>query len=367
MGASEQQQQAMEMKMLLGDQGMRRRKGKTMEGLRRQHRQRREARRVDRARRCEAADAGVSSSPISSFSARACRIASLSEHLYVSTRSIYPISCFLSDACADRSGNHRIVESTRMARGSTNTQDLAKADLLIIIGTSLQVAPFCRLPSRAPPNCPRILINREAVGEFTLTERRQERYFAIQRRKEEHAAKRAGKGQQKVAGTHSGKGGSEKRSKESLTVIEGAMAKMSLGGVTAQKADNAATAGNRDKAGSTEKAAEEARKLASDIREEAVPTAPEASGTTPAITMQPTAVPSQPAEEAGKAERNAEPDVRSESDYSDDGYDDRDAFYKGDADTAMCRLAEMLGWREELEGRIDKINARLRREWTMSA
>ena len=38
-------------------------------------------------------------------------------------------------------------------------QDLTSADALIIIGTSLTVAPFCKLPDIVPDSCPRILIN----------------------------------------------------------------------------------------------------------------------------------------------------------------------------------------------------------------
>jgi hypothetical protein len=45
-------------------------------------------------------------------------------------------------------------------------QDLKKCDLLIIIGTSLQVHPFASLPSSVPASTPRLLINREAVGPF---------------------------------------------------------------------------------------------------------------------------------------------------------------------------------------------------------
>lgn len=38
------------------------------------------------------------------------------------------------------------------------------ADLAIIMGTSLSVAPFSTLPWRVPPGVPRLLINREQVG-----------------------------------------------------------------------------------------------------------------------------------------------------------------------------------------------------------
>lgn len=44
---------------------------------------------------------------------------------------------------------------------------LSSADLLFVIGTSLKVQPFASLASRVPPHCPRVLINRELVGDFT--------------------------------------------------------------------------------------------------------------------------------------------------------------------------------------------------------
>jgi len=43
--------------------------------------------------------------------------------------------------------------------------DFQEADLLIVLGTSLQVQPFASLISNVPMNCPRLLINLEAVGE----------------------------------------------------------------------------------------------------------------------------------------------------------------------------------------------------------
>lgn len=44
--------------------------------------------------------------------------------------------------------------------------DLKKADLLIVVGTSLQVHPFASLVNHVAPNCPRILLNLERVGEI---------------------------------------------------------------------------------------------------------------------------------------------------------------------------------------------------------
>ncbi|XP_075773351.1 NAD-dependent protein deacetylase sirtuin-2 isoform X2 [Pelodiscus sinensis] len=43
--------------------------------------------------------------------------------------------------------------------------DFQKVDLLIILGTSLQVQPFASLVSRVPTNTPRLLINKEKTGQ----------------------------------------------------------------------------------------------------------------------------------------------------------------------------------------------------------
>ena len=44
--------------------------------------------------------------------------------------------------------------------------DMEQCDLLIVLGTSLKVAPVSALPSRVGWKCPRVLINRELVGDF---------------------------------------------------------------------------------------------------------------------------------------------------------------------------------------------------------
>mmetsp|Transcript_2976 Transcript_2976/g.8382 ORF Transcript_2976/g.8382 Transcript_2976/m.8382 type:complete len:279 (-) Transcript_2976:46-882(-) len=44
--------------------------------------------------------------------------------------------------------------------------DLPSADLLIVMGTSLQVQPFASLVDMVADHCPRLLINRERVGEM---------------------------------------------------------------------------------------------------------------------------------------------------------------------------------------------------------
>ena len=49
----------------------------------------------------------------------------------------------------------------RYVRNSST--DLAEAEALIIIGTSLTVAPFCTLPSMTPASCPRLLIDNDTA------------------------------------------------------------------------------------------------------------------------------------------------------------------------------------------------------------
>uniref|UniRef100_A0ACB8FT37 NAD-dependent protein deacetylase sirtuin-2 n=1 Tax=Sphaerodactylus townsendi TaxID=933632 RepID=A0ACB8FT37_9SAUR len=48
---------------------------------------------------------------------------------------------------------------------SLTQSDFRNVDLLIIMGTSLQVQPFASLVSRVPTNTPRLLINKEKTGE----------------------------------------------------------------------------------------------------------------------------------------------------------------------------------------------------------
>ncbi|KAJ3162691.1 NAD-dependent protein deacetylase sirtuin-2 [Geranomyces michiganensis] len=45
-------------------------------------------------------------------------------------------------------------------------KDLSACDLVLVVGTSLQVQPFSSLIDRVPPRVPRLLINREQVGVF---------------------------------------------------------------------------------------------------------------------------------------------------------------------------------------------------------
>jgi len=44
------------------------------------------------------------------------------------------------------------------------SEDFPKCDLLLVIGTSLQVQPFASLIGKVGPEVPRVLINREAVA-----------------------------------------------------------------------------------------------------------------------------------------------------------------------------------------------------------
>ncbi|RNA26308.1 NAD-dependent deacetylase sirtuin-2 isoform X1 [Brachionus plicatilis] len=45
-------------------------------------------------------------------------------------------------------------------------QDFSECDCLIVMGTSLKVAPFSRLPLAVKIDCPKLLINRDLVGEW---------------------------------------------------------------------------------------------------------------------------------------------------------------------------------------------------------
>lgn len=53
-----------------------------------------------------------------------------------------------------------------------HTKDFPKADLLIIMGTSLQIEPFASLVNTVRSTVPRLLLNRHAVGPFEKVPRR---------------------------------------------------------------------------------------------------------------------------------------------------------------------------------------------------
>lgn len=55
-------------------------------------------------------------------------------------------------------------ESLPKAFSKNLTSDFEECDLLITMGTSLQVPPFAHLPKQVHTSCPRILINRERCG-----------------------------------------------------------------------------------------------------------------------------------------------------------------------------------------------------------
>ncbi|XP_041267804.1 NAD-dependent protein deacetylase sirtuin-2 [Onychostruthus taczanowskii] len=63
----------------------------------------------------------------------------------------------VSPPALPRGGNNRVFPLPQ--------QDFEKVDLLLIMGTSLQVQPFASLISRVPSNTPRLLINKEKAGQ----------------------------------------------------------------------------------------------------------------------------------------------------------------------------------------------------------
>jgi NAD-dependent SIR2 family protein deacetylase len=48
-------------------------------------------------------------------------------------------------------------------------EDVASCDLLLVMGTSLLVMPVAGIPSWVDSNCPRVLLNRELVGDFVYS------------------------------------------------------------------------------------------------------------------------------------------------------------------------------------------------------
>ena len=55
------------------------------------------------------------------------------------------------------------------------TVDVPKADLLLVMGTSLQVAPVSMIPHYV--NCKRVLVNRDEVGEFDFDSKKKKDIF----------------------------------------------------------------------------------------------------------------------------------------------------------------------------------------------
>lgn len=60
------------------------------------------------------------------------------------------------------------------ARFLLHVADFALADLLLILGTSLEVEPFASLSESVQKSVPRLLINRDLVGSFALSPRRKD-------------------------------------------------------------------------------------------------------------------------------------------------------------------------------------------------
>uniref|UniRef100_A0A3B4AJ00 Deacetylase sirtuin-type domain-containing protein n=1 Tax=Periophthalmus magnuspinnatus TaxID=409849 RepID=A0A3B4AJ00_9GOBI len=60
-----------------------------------------------------------------------------------------------------------------------NTEDFPKADLLLIMGTSLQIEPFASLVNTVRPSVPRLLLNRNTVGPFAKVPRRKKDYVEL--------------------------------------------------------------------------------------------------------------------------------------------------------------------------------------------
>jgi NAD-dependent SIR2 family protein deacetylase len=54
-------------------------------------------------------------------------------------------------------------------------RDRVQADLVLVLGTSLQVAPVSMIPDMVSKNCKRALLNRELVGSFKFTCRKQKK------------------------------------------------------------------------------------------------------------------------------------------------------------------------------------------------
>lgn len=60
---------------------------------------------------------------------------------------------------------HLCRDVTNLLTYNSWQDDFNHCDLLIVTGTSLTVSPFNMLPSKAPRNCPRLLVNLKMVGD----------------------------------------------------------------------------------------------------------------------------------------------------------------------------------------------------------
>ena len=220
-----------------------------------------------------------------------------------------------------------------------------------------------------------------------MTARRQERYFAVQRRKEEQKAKQAEKVLKKAAEAGIKPAEEETKNASDLRGMEAAMANMGLeqdGSESASVGNNTTEQGKSAEFGDGR--AVKAEQSASDVSQKtSTPVlqprffdanssaAPHPTSNTSLDTtgqevhgteqIRKPSSSNNPAHPVGTADGVNGHHIETESDYSDEEYDERDAFYKGDADTAMWRLAEMLGWKGKLEERVERVNAALQREW----
>lgn len=180
------------------------------------------------------------------------------------------------------------------------TKDLDEADLVLILGTSLEVNPVAKLPSLAHHNVPRILINRELVGEF-----KQFKQF------------------------------------EDLALNQQADASTSSSSRSTRSSRSSRSRPNRPTGTGSNKPGD-VDALITDLSDVHLSPYPEAgSGSTSTDRT--------PSEE--------------EPSSADERYTAQEGYYLGDADTAVQRLANLLGWGDELRGMIESGNAGLRREW----
>ncbi|KAM4038339.1 NAD-dependent protein deacetylase sirtuin-3, mitochondrial-like [Anomaloglossus baeobatrachus] len=90
--------------------------------------------------------------PYSAKAARACIMAGGTPHCNVCYGVVKPDIVFFGEDLP-----------TSFSRYS---EDFPKADLLIVMGTSLKIEPFANIVNAVRPNVPRLLINRDLVGPF---------------------------------------------------------------------------------------------------------------------------------------------------------------------------------------------------------
>ncbi|KAJ9101713.1 hypothetical protein QFC21_003051 [Naganishia friedmannii] len=97
------------------------------------------------------------------------------EPFFMLCKDLYPVDTLETtaglprDAIVEAHGSFAKSHCIRCHRETPHEEmvdrDLPQCDLLLVIGTSLQVHPFASLINYVPRSCPRILINKEKVGE----------------------------------------------------------------------------------------------------------------------------------------------------------------------------------------------------------